>query len=61
MCLRCCERRRPGRATENWTKLVRKVRAVRKAQRLFAYLGHYLQRFPKGFLERLAKTHPKQQ
>ena len=56
----CCRRAAVERATVNWGTLVKRIWKIRKLQRLFAYLGQYLQQYPKALLNRVAQTHPKE-
>ena len=44
----------------NWGTLVKKILKIRKLQRLFAFVGHYLQRYPKALLQRVALSYPKE-
>ena len=44
----------------NWGALVKRILKIRKLQRLFAFIGHYLQRYPKALRNRVALTYPKQ-
>lgn len=56
----CCRRAAEERPTVNWGRLVKRILKIRKLQRVFAFVGHYLQRYPKALLNRVAKTHPKE-
>ena len=57
----CFGRFRPTEPELRWARLVRRIIAIRKLQRLFAYVGQYLQGFPRNLLDRLSRTHPKEQ
>ena len=48
------------RAQVNWVRLVTCLFSIRKAQRIFAYTGHYLQLFKKRLRLRIALKWPQQ-
>ena len=52
---------RRDRIDEKWSKLVRKIRAIRKRQRQFAYVGHWLNSLDHTFTRRLRAIFEKQQ
>ena len=47
-------------AQRQWTRWVRKLFGVRKFQRIFGFLGRYLQEYPCSLLERLSRQLPYQ-
>jgi hypothetical protein len=47
-------------AIERWARLVRKAQRVRRLQRIFGYLGQFLQTFPTPLLRRLQRTWKKE-
>ena len=66
----CCHRRRPEgprqltdaeseEAQRNWGRLVRRLQHLRKMQRRWAYVGHFLQSFPASLRRRLRREFPK--
>ena len=52
----CCRRATANRPVLNWGALVKRILKIRKLQRLFAFVGHHLQRYPKALLNRVALT-----
>ena len=55
----CCvlrrRRARAARAMANWTRVIRKLKRIRKLQKLFHNSGEWLQRFPRRLLDQLSK------
>jgi hypothetical protein len=45
---------------ERWARLIRKAQRLRRLQRIFGYLGQFLQTFPTPLLRRLQRTWKKQ-
>ena len=51
---------RRERINGNWLRLVRKIKAIRKRQRQFAYVGHWLNSLDHTFTRRLRAIFEKQ-
>ena len=56
----CCRRARLAEPSVKWGNLVKKVLRIRKLQRLFAFVGQYLKRYPKALLQRVASEYTKE-
>ena len=52
---------RTNRIEGNWLRLVRKIKTIRRRQRQFAYVGHWLNSLDHTFTRRLRAIFEKQQ
>ena len=48
------------RVERQWHRLVRRFLTIRRLQWRFAFIGHYLQIYPRSLLDRLQRHYPRQ-